>query len=90
MVAAFVECGSRYENGCLSSGTRRQLLEMRVDSNFFTAAKYEVAKDIMMNSILRGIVERHAKTRQRVLLGQRDFTNIYGNRKLLMSSENIS
>jgi hypothetical protein len=67
IVSTFVECGSRYENGCLSSSTRQQLLCRKglenAKQDFFAAAKYEVAKDIMMNSPLKNMVELLAKAR---------------------------
>jgi len=59
LVARFVEVGAPYENGCLSSKTRLALLERDVHPDFFEAAKYEVAKDIMLNPILRDIVEQY-------------------------------
>lgn len=49
LVSMFVEPGAMYENGCLSSETRKKLLAKKnIDSNFFEAAKYEVENDIRM------------------------------------------
>lgn len=61
LVSTFVEPGAMYENGCLSSFTREQLLQRKVnDTHFFENAKYEVANDIQTNPVLRSIVERFA------------------------------
>jgi hypothetical protein len=54
----FVAPDSHYENGCLSSSTKKALLEAEeFNEESFDVAKNEVAYDIWMNSKLRNIVE---------------------------------
>ena len=59
MIATYVQEGSEYENGCLSSLTRDDLLcEERMDETLFDHAKVEVLNDIWMNPSLKSLIEK--------------------------------
>ena len=57
----FVESGSLYENGCLSSATRLELLGNKINPQRFKTAKFEVLNDIVWNPDLKFIVEQIAR-----------------------------
>ena len=61
MIATFVESGSLYENGCLSSATRLELLGNKINPQRFKTAKFEVLNDIVWNPDLKFIVEQIAR-----------------------------
>jgi hypothetical protein len=59
MVSEYVAEGSAFENGCLSSQTREDLLSGEgVGLDFFDFAKAEVLNDIYMNTTLRVLIEQ--------------------------------
>ena len=62
MIATFVESGSLYENGCLSSATRQELLDNKqINPQRFKRAKAEVLNDIVWNPDVKFIVEQIAR-----------------------------
>jgi hypothetical protein len=58
IVSQYVMPGSLYENGCLSSLTREELLsEETVGFDRFVPARFEVANDVWMNLYLKLFIE---------------------------------
>ena len=61
LISSFIEPGSRYETGGLSTETREALWDRDNGKDFFEIAKCEAATAMFFNPVLKRIVENHAQ-----------------------------
>ena len=61
LISSFIEPGSRYETGGLSTETREALWDRDNGKDFLVIAKHEAALVIFFSPVLKCIVENHAQ-----------------------------